>query len=55
MGAGFFNLVIGGLAIAGGLSGRFSLLGTDSPTLLLVAGGAVSAYGVFQIIRARRG
>lgn len=54
MGAGIFNVVIGGLALAAGLSGQFTLPFFESPTALAVLGGLVCAYGVYQIIRSRR-
>ncbi len=54
MGSGIFNLVVGGAAIAAGLSGRFSFIGTNSPTLLVVIGAGIAGFGVYQIIKARR-
>jgi hypothetical protein len=54
MGAGIWNIVIGLAAVAAGLSGRFSLIGTNSPVLLVVFGGLLAAYGVFQIVRSKR-
>jgi hypothetical protein len=48
------NILIGlGLAIAG-LSGFLVLRGTDSGPLLALLGAALAAYGVFQLVRARR-
>ena len=44
-----FNIVMGLLAIAAGLSGKFALLGTDSPYALVGVGVALFAYGAFQI------
>ncbi|MEM9187647.1 MAG: hypothetical protein AAGF12_00625 [Myxococcota bacterium] len=54
MGAGIFNLIIGGLMVAGGLSGRFTLLGTNSTEALAGLGAAICAYGIYQIVRSRR-
>ncbi len=53
MKSGVFNLGVGLIAVAAGASGQFTLLGTDSATLLMVAGGAVAAFGVFQLWRNR--
>jgi hypothetical protein len=55
MGAGIFNVIIGLLAVAGGLSGRFALIGTQSTGLLVAFGVALAIYGGYQIVRARRG
>jgi len=50
---GLWNLGFGLVAIVAGASGRFALLGTSSSTLLMVAGGAVAALGVYQLWRLR--
>ncbi len=52
--AGIWNILIGLAAVAAGASGRFSLIGTNSSVLLMVFGGLLAAYGVYQIIRQRR-
>ena len=52
MGVGIFNVIMGGLAIAGAFYG-FSLIGTDSQLALGVVGGVIAALGVYQIIRSR--
>ncbi|MGZ3424109.1 MAG: hypothetical protein ACXWUG_00900 [Polyangiales bacterium] len=52
--AGIWNLLIGLAAVAAGASGRFSLIGTNSSMLLMIAGGALAAYGVYQIVRAKK-
>jgi hypothetical protein len=49
--SGVFNLGFGLVAVAAGASGQFTLLGTDSATYLMVAGGVVAALGVFQLWR----
>lgn len=50
------NILFGVAMILAGASGRFAFLGTDSPLLLMVIGGAVAALGAFQLVRhARRG
>ena len=53
MKSGVFNLGFGLVAVALGATKEFTLLGTDSSTLLMVAGGAVAAFGVFQLWRNR--
>jgi hypothetical protein len=47
------NIAIGVVLLAGGASGRLGLIGTGSPTALMV-GGAVIAFGIFQAVRAAR-
>lgn len=54
MSAGVWNVIIGLLMLAGGLSGRFSLLFTHSSTALAVVGGVIAVVGGYQIARARR-
>ncbi len=54
MGAGIWNIVFGLAAIAAGASGRFNLIGTNSPLLLMIAGGILAAVGVYQLVRARK-
>jgi hypothetical protein len=49
--SGVFNLGFGLVAVAAGASGQFTLMGTDSSTYLMVAGGVVAALGVFQLWR----
>ena len=44
-----FNIVMGLLAIAAGLSGQFALLGTNSPWALVGVGLALTAYGAYQV------
>lgn len=51
MKAGVWNLGFGLVAIALGATGQFSLWGTDSPTYLMIAGGVLAAFGVFQLWR----
>ena len=53
MKAGYWNIGFGVLAIIGGASGKFALLGTGSPMWLMVAGGALAAFGVYQLVRDR--
>jgi hypothetical protein len=51
--SGFWNLGFGLVAIAAGATGKFQLIGTESSTALMVAGGAVAALGVFQLWKSR--
>ena len=53
MGGAIFNIVIGVLCIAGGLSGKFSLIGTQSSTALVVAGGVACGLGIWQFFKNR--
>jgi hypothetical protein len=53
MKSGVWNLGFGLVAIAAGASGQFALIGTNSSTLLMVAGGVVAALGAFQLWRNR--
>ncbi|MDP9034715.1 MAG: hypothetical protein M3O50_07885 [Myxococcota bacterium] len=53
MGAGVWNLAFGGVAIAAGLSGRFTLPGTDSSLALAGVGAVLAAFGLFQLLRSR--
>jgi hypothetical protein len=52
--AGIWNLLFGLAALAAGASGRFHVIGTNSPALLMIVGGAIAAFGVYQIVRAKR-
>ncbi len=51
---GVWNIVFGVIAIAGGASGRLTLLFTGSSAALVVAGAALAAFGVFQLVRSYR-
>lgn len=53
MRAGVWNIVFGLVAVVAGASGRFALLGTSSPLLLMGAGGALAAFGAYQLWRDR--
>jgi hypothetical protein len=53
MKTGVWNLGFGLVAIAAGASGKFTLLGTNSSTLLMIAGGVIAALGVYQLWRLR--
>ncbi|HVW00128.1 MAG TPA: hypothetical protein VHB77_07305 [Planctomycetaceae bacterium] len=45
------NLIIGGVMIAGGLSGNLVLKGTNSGEALAVFGGIICLFGLFRIFR----
>jgi hypothetical protein len=49
MRSGVWNLGFGLVAVAAGASGQFKMMGTDSSTLLMLAGAVVAALGVFQL------
>ena len=54
MKAGYWNIGFGLVAVAAGASGRFALLGTGSPMWLsAIAGGALTVFGVYQLVRDR--
>jgi hypothetical protein len=53
MKAGYWNIGLGLAAVGAGASGRFALLGTGSPMWLIIAGGALAAFGVYQLWRDR--
>lgn len=51
MKAGTWNILLGVLAIGGGLSGKLALLGTNSPTWLAVVGAGLVGMGLYQMSR----
>jgi hypothetical protein len=53
MTSGIINIVLGGLAIAAGLTGHV-LVFTHSTEALVAGGAAIALYGAFQIFRDRR-
>ena len=53
MRTGMWNLAFGLVAVAAGASGKLTLIGTSSPTPLIVAGGLLAAFGAFQLWRSR--
>jgi hypothetical protein len=54
MGVAVWNIVIGLLSIAAGASGRFNLIGTNSPALLIAFGAVLVVWGAVQFARSRR-
>jgi hypothetical protein len=53
MGAGIWNVIFGLAFMAGGLSGKLVLLGTQSSQAAAVVGGLMAAWGASQLYRAR--
>jgi hypothetical protein len=49
-----WNIVIGILLVVAGLSGRFTLIGTNNPMLLVLFGVGLVVWGVVQVSRRRR-
>ncbi len=54
MGRGIANIVIGGIFVAGGLSGHLALIGTGSGTALAVVGGILVAFGVYRMVKSKK-
>jgi hypothetical protein len=54
MKSGLWNIAFGLVGVVAGASGRFALPGTNTSTPLMIVGGLVAAFGVSQILRARR-
>ncbi|MCP4599889.1 MAG: hypothetical protein GY847_04990 [Proteobacteria bacterium] len=50
---GIFNIIVGLLMVAAGLSGKFSLMGTQSSGLLAAAGGVIAAFGIYRSLKGR--
>jgi len=48
-----WNIIIGGVFIVGGLSGKLALRGTNSGPGLAVLGGVLVLWGIEQVVRAR--
>ena len=55
MPVGSWNIIIGLVTIVAGASGKFTLLFTNSSLALIVIGAVITAFGVYQFARARRG
>ncbi len=53
MKSGVWNIAFGLMAVAAGASGRFHLPFTEGPIPLMIAGGVVAAFGLYQVFRAR--
>jgi hypothetical protein len=50
-----FNIAMGLAMLAGGLSGKLTLFGTSSSSLLGALGGVVAALGLYQLVSRLRG
>lgn len=48
------NLIFGGLMVAGGLSGKLVLIGTNSSTALTIVGVVIAAFGLFQLLASNK-
>ena len=49
---GILNIIIGLVFIAGGLSGKLALIGTDNGLFLAIPGGILVIWGVYRLKRA---
>lgn len=49
-----WNIVIGGIMIVGGLSGKLALIGTNSSGALVAIGFGVLGWGIYQVARKKR-
>jgi cadmium resistance protein CadD (predicted permease) len=49
--SGIINIIVGIAFVAAGLSGKFALLGTNSPKALAAVGLIPIAMGIYQLIR----
>jgi hypothetical protein len=49
-----WNIIIGLAMVAGGLSGKLALRGTNSGPALAALGAVLAGYGVFQMIQQRK-
>ncbi len=62
MPAGIWNILLGLLAVAAGLSGQFTIIGTrqlglsdtTGKIILIGAGGLLALYGLYQVISSRK-
>ena len=49
--SGIINIIVGIAFVAAGLSGKFALLGTNSPHALAAVGLLPISMGIFQLIQ----
>jgi hypothetical protein len=49
---GLFNIVIGGIFVVGGLSGKLVLIGTHNGPALAAVGGVLVLVGLYRLTRA---
>ncbi len=52
-GTAMWNIVWGLICVGGGASGQLALRGTNSTGALVAVGGALIAYGIYQMVQAR--
>ena len=55
MSGAIWNIGFGLVMLIGGLTGKLALIGTDSSEALAVVGGALTAFGVFQVVKNKQG
>lgn len=48
-----WNIIIGGVFVVGGLSGKMALRGTESGPALAVVGAGLVIWGIVQVVKAR--
>jgi hypothetical protein len=53
MTGGIINIVLGGVMIAGGATGKLVLIGTSSSTAIMVVGAVLVALGGYRIFKSR--
>lgn len=49
--SGYINIIVGIAFVAAGLSGKFALMGTNSPKALAAVGLIPIAMGIFQLVQ----
>jgi hypothetical protein len=54
MGAAIWNILLGAVMLVGGLSGRLTLIFTNSSPRLAAAGAAILGYGIWQLVRIKK-
>ena len=52
---GLTSIIIGGIFIVGGLSGKLALIGTNSGEALAVVGVGLIIWGIYRMVRSRNG
>lgn len=48
---GIGNLIIGGIFVVGGLSGKLALIGTNSGGALVAVGAGLAVFGIYQLAK----
>jgi hypothetical protein len=49
-----WNIIIGGIFIAGGLSGQLALRGTNSSNAIVAVGAGLVLWGLVQLVRGKK-